>query len=133
MTGSRMRRRWRVGARGTAILVCALSTLVAVPAGAARIAAGGSASPTTSVPDPTLAGPVVTTPHLDGTRGIPYTSSAVDLATHGYTEQEYFVTGTARAYEPTAPLTPDGKWNVTVSSTADYKTRFIVRRPIDMS
>jgi hypothetical protein len=133
MTGSRMRRRWRVGARGTAVLVCALATLVAVPAGAARITAGGSASPTTSVPDPTLAGPIVTTPHLDGTRGIPYTSSAVDLATHGYTEQEFFVTGTARAYEPTAPLTPDGKWNVTVSSTADYKTRFIVRKPIDMS
>ncbi|HEX3591303.1 MAG TPA: alpha/beta hydrolase domain-containing protein [Pseudonocardiaceae bacterium] len=84
------------------------------------------------VPDPTLAGPVVTQPDLDGTHGIPYTSSAVDLPSHGYTEQEFFVSGTARAYEPVGTLTTDGRWNVRVSSTAAYRTRIIVRKPIDM-
>jgi hypothetical protein len=81
---------------------------------------------------PTLAGPVQTAPHLDGTHGIPYTASAVDLRTHGYTEQEYFVSGTARAYSPVGALTSDGNWTVTPTSSAPYKTRIIVRRPIDM-
>ncbi|HEX5401511.1 MAG TPA: alpha/beta hydrolase domain-containing protein [Pseudonocardiaceae bacterium] len=84
------------------------------------------------VPDPTLAGPVVTRPDLDGTHGIPYTSSAVDLASHGYSEQEYFVSGTARAYQPVGTLTADGRWNVQVASTAAYKTRIIVRKPINL-
>jgi hypothetical protein len=85
------------------------------------------------VPDPTIAGPVVTQPDQDGTHGIPYTSSAVDLSSHGYSEQEYFVSGTARAYEPVGTLTTDGRWQVRVASSAAYKTRIVVRKPIDMS
>jgi len=106
--------------------------LVAVPASVTTIASATSTPAAVPVPDPTLAGPVVTAPRLDGTRGIPYTSSAVDLASHGYTEQEYFVSGTARAYEPVGALTTDGQWTVAVSSTAEYKTRILVRKPIDM-
>jgi hypothetical protein len=81
---------------------------------------------------PTLTGPVQTQQHLDGTHGIPYTSSAVDLRTHGDIEQEYFVSGTAQAYSPVGALGSDGKWTVAPSSTAPYKTRIVVRRPIDM-
>ena len=57
----------------------------------------------------------------------------MDLAAHGYSEAEYFVSGTARAYQPAGALSSDGKWAVNVSGTADYKTRIIVRKPIDMS
>jgi Alpha/beta hydrolase domain len=106
---------------GTALAVPVSASLGSLPSAAA-----------THVPVPTVAGPVSTVPHLDGTHGIPYTASAVDLASHGYTEQEYFVSGTARAYQPDGALTPDGQWNVTQSSTAPYKTRILVRRPTDM-
>ena len=34
------------------------------------------------------------------------------LAAHGYSEAEYFVAGTARAYQPAGALSPDGKWAV---------------------
>ncbi len=85
------------------------------------------------VPVPTVAGPVVTTPNPDTTRGFPYTSSAVDLASNGYSESEYFVSGSARAYQPDGDLTTDGQWKVHVASTASYKTRILVRKPVDMS
>ncbi len=82
------------------------SSLVAVPVAlAASPAATSSSVKAVAVPDPTLSGPVVTQPDLDGTHGIPYTSSAVDLASHGYSEQEYFVAGDARAYTPDGPST----------------------------
>jgi hypothetical protein len=132
MIRSHRRAAWHLGAGGTVVLACVVSILVAVPASVTAIASATSTPTAVPVPDPTLAGPVVTAPRLDGTRGIPYTSSAVDLASHGYTEQEYFVSGTARAYEPVGALTTDGQWTVAVSSTADYKTRILVRKPIDM-
>ncbi|WP_157592033.1 alpha/beta hydrolase domain-containing protein [Solirubrobacter soli] len=85
------------------------------------------------VPSPAISGPVKTPRSLDGTHGIPYTSSSVDLRSHGYTEQEFFVSGTARAYAPVGTLGSEGRWQVKPSTTAPYKTRIIVRRPIDMS
>src|SRR6266487_3563824 len=120
-----------------ALLCCAAAAALSgtVPAFAQQARPDSHASPppqAVPVPDPTIAGPVVTQPDLDGTHGIPYTSSAVDLASHGYSEQEYFVSGTARAYEPVGTLTTDGRWQVTVSGRAAYKTRIIVRKPIDM-
>ena len=132
MIRSHRRAAWHLGAGGTVVLACVVSIVVAVPASVTTIASATSTPAAVPVPDPTLTGPVVTAPRLDGTRGTPYTSSAVDLASHGYTEQEYFVSGTARAYEPVGALTTDGQWTVAVSSTADYKTRILVRKPIDM-
>jgi hypothetical protein len=68
-----------------------------------------------SVPRPTVTGPI---PSTQGSHGRPQTDMAFDLAPYGYTELEYFVSGTARNYtaEPT---------------TADYTTRMLVRRPAD--
>ncbi len=85
------------------------------------------------VPAPTVAGPVVTLPRLDNTRGIPYTASAIDLDSHGYSESEYFISGAARSYAADHSLTTDGKWAVSEADTAAYKTRIIVRKPVDMS
>src|SRR5205823_11238304 len=59
--------------------------------------------------------------------------SAVNLAAHGYVEEEFFLEGTARAYEPTGPLAADGRWSVKTSTTAPYRTRVLVRRPKDPS
>jgi Alpha/beta hydrolase domain len=77
------------------------------------------------VPTPTVEGPI-TSP---GGAFLPATS--FDLATVGYRQEEYFVSGTASAYVNTAPLDLDGVWTVTPGDTASYKTRIVVYRPVD--
>lgn len=54
--------------------------------------------------------------------------NACHLADHGYTEDEYFMTGTANIYEEPEP-------NKLVVSTPDapYTTRLLIRRPTDVS
>jgi len=76
-----------------------------------------------TVPSPTLEGPI-TGP---GTAFI--ASTSFDLSEVGYTQEEFFISGTATAYTSANPLTPDGKWTVTPASTAPYKTRVLVYRP----
>jgi hypothetical protein len=48
----------------------------------------------------------------------------------GYVEEEFFASGTASAFNPTAS-SADGKWSVEPSTSAPYETRIIVRRPAD--
>ena len=50
------------------------------------------------------------------------------LAAHGYTEQEYFASGTAFAFTATSSP-PNGNWAIKPVSTAPYRTRILVRRP----
>jgi hypothetical protein len=54
-----------------------------------------------------------------------------DLGLVGYQQSEVFVSGTANAYTPTAPLTADGKWTVAPFAPQPFKTRAVVIRPID--
>jgi hypothetical protein len=63
------------------------------------------------------------TPTISGT--------SIDLASVGYEQSEFFLSGTASAYTSATPLTSDGKWTVTPASTAPYKTRVLVYRPSD--
>jgi hypothetical protein len=56
---------------------------------------------------------------------------AFDIGDLGYVAEEFFVSGTARGYTPTAPLGPEGAWQVTPSSAADYTTRMVVLTPAD--
>src|SRR5258705_285570 len=96
----------------------------------ARVDSSPTSTPTTATstttrtcrtrPATTVTGPVA---------GQPSSLSAVDLAAHGYVEEEFVVEGTARAYEPATPLTQDGHWSVKEASTAPYRTRVLVRRP----
>ena len=52
------------------------------------------------------------------------------LAAHGYVEQEFFASGTARAFRAvSAPR--DGRWRVDPTTSAFYRTRILVRRPAD--
>jgi Alpha/beta hydrolase domain len=96
------------------VAVFGAASVVFAPAG--RSAGTG----TEPVPSPNVTGPIP---------GQPMSLSAVDLAAHGYVEEEFFIEGTARAYEPTAPLTEDGRWTVVTSTSAPYRTRVLVRRP----
>ena len=53
-----------------------------------------------------------------------YSASALDLAAHGYTEEEFFITGTGNVYSQ-----PDLATGTVESSGHPFKTRLIVRRP----
>ena len=117
---------WRLGRHALGVLVAA-ALVVAVSAGLAS-AAGRKAVP---VNPGRLAAPTVTGPITAGTRGFPFTASAVDLRSHGYAEQEYFFSGTAHTFTSPQPLTSDGRWHVQPASPAAYKSRMIVRAPID--
>jgi hypothetical protein len=87
-------------------------------------AATASASDVTFHSAATLTGPV-TVGHIVE----PESAHSLDLAPNGYEEQEYFASGTAMAFK--ADATPsDGKWTVTPTTDAAYKTRILVRRPI---
>jgi hypothetical protein len=77
-----------------------------------------------TVPSPTIEGPVEGTPTVAGT--------SFDLAEQGYEQAEFFISGEATSYAATAPLRADGRWRAVPSgTTAPYKTRILVYRPID--
>jgi hypothetical protein len=102
-------------------LVIAVLVLTVVAAAPVADAAG---APKVSVP--TVSGPVT------GGNGYPtILTTNIDLADVGYESAEYFLEGTATSYQPVEPLREDGKWKVTKSETAPFKTRMVVYRPID--
>ena len=101
--------------RPLVITVCL--TLVGVTAGFAAPAGAG-------VPGgPTVTGPVPGVPTIAAT--------TFPLASVGYQQAEFFLSGNATAYAPTSPLTTDGKWSVAPSTSAPYTTRAVVYRPTD--
>jgi hypothetical protein len=74
---------------------------------------------------PTVTGPVT------GGQGVPsIVSTGFDLADVGYERAEFFLEGTATAYAAASPFTSNGKWKVNETTTAPYKTRMVVYRPI---
>lgn len=104
-----------------------------IPAAVAIILAGGlvaagpaaAAPPPPPVPVPTITGPI--TGGVHGMLGV----TPVDIT--GYTELEYFFSGTARC-NTAIPLTGDsggGGGGCTVPVTAPYTSRIVVRRPVD--
>jgi hypothetical protein len=57
---------------------------------------------------------------------------APDLAAHGYEELELAVEGTASAWRSSTPTLPfDGRFSLERGPTAEYRTRAVVRRPVD--
>ncbi len=96
----------------SARLVCAMIACLAVRASA-------------DVPTPSITGPI-TSP--GGAFITP--PSGLDLSQFGYVEEEFFVSGTARAHTRVNPLGADGNWTATPGgATAPYTTRILVRRP----
>lgn len=75
-----------------------------------------------TVPPAQVSGPLDGPPVLVGT--------FFDLNTLGYTrETEFFVSGSASAYNNVNPLGEDGRWQVEAAEQADYRTRVVVIRP----
>jgi hypothetical protein len=54
-----------------------------------------------------------------------------DLATLGYQETEFSIEGRAVSYELQGERGADGRWDVLPGPEAPFRTRFVVRRPID--
>jgi alpha/beta hydrolase family protein len=110
------------GVRRRAVLGVAIVAVITIGAGA------GASVGAARVPPPAVSGPVT------GGKGHPnILGTSFDLASVGYTSQEFFLSGTATAYTSTKPLTEDGRWTAKPASTAPYKTRIVVYRPADPS
>ena len=92
--------------------------------GGAPASPGGR--PREHVPSPQVIGPVT-----GGLHHHPFTSSPVPLGLAGYTEQEFFVKGTATGYRQAGTWGSDGRWTARPAETAPYETRILVRRPAD--
>jgi hypothetical protein len=54
-----------------------------------------------------------------------------DVAQAGYIESEYFIGGTVTAFKPAGPVGADGVWKIAPDTTAEYRVRMLVRRPVD--
>jgi len=99
-----------------------LSFVVASALGVALVSAAAGAAD----PKPTVTGPIT-----GGKGEIELLSTTFDPAEFGYEKVEYFIEGTATAYDQAEPFGPDGKWKVKESTAAPYKTRVVVFRPIE--
>ncbi|OLT54564.1 hypothetical protein BJF88_08590 [Cellulosimicrobium sp. CUA-896] len=93
----------------------------------ALLLSGAALPASAAVPDPEVIGPVPATTALgDPAHGYPFLATDYDLAGHGYVEEEFFLEGEATRYQA------DGVTDATVLSTGhDYRTRIVVRRPVD--
>ncbi len=106
-----------------------VATTIAIVASSSAIGTSGvttAGASSSSVPIPT-----VSVPEVAGGGIFDLQADRSQFPQYGYEEQEFFLSGTARAFDPTGALTPDGRWSVAQSTTAPYKTRIVVRRPTD--
>jgi hypothetical protein len=81
-----------------------------------------------NVPTPTVEGPIAVTPTSH-----PFLATTIPLASYGYTEQEYFISGTGSTYSTTGAVNVTGTKLTTGgpngNGTYPFKTRIVVRRP----
>ena len=78
---------------------------------------------------PVVTGPVAAKAVAgDSAHDYPFYAALDDLTARGYVEQEFFVAGTAHRYE-----TPDGATGKVIDGDHKYRTRLVVRRPLEAS
>ena len=112
------------------------SLVMAIAAGALTVSGAATAAAAQAIPDvPALsaaaANPSVTGPVTGGQGIIQLQATGFPLASVGYQQSEYFLTGTAASYVPSATLASNGEWQVRSATTAPYTTRIVVDRPAD--
>ena len=77
--------------------------------------------------NPVLTGPITAkTAPGDPAHDYPFFAALEDLKARGYVEQEYFYSGSANRYE-----TPEGATGKAIDGNHKYKTRLLVRRPVE--
>jgi hypothetical protein len=81
-----------------------------------------------NVPTPTVEGPIAVT-----ATSHPFLATDIPLASYGYTEQEYFISGTGYTYSTSGAANVTGTKITTggpnSNGTYPFKTRIVVRRP----
>jgi hypothetical protein len=113
----------------TALLVAsALVAGMVLPIGGAALA-GATRPP--DHPAPSAANPTVSGPVAGGLGHPSVILANYPLSDVGYTESEFFFSGTARSYTNTGPLGEDGEWSAQPASSAAYRSRMVVVRPIN--
>ena len=122
--GKKRSRAWQ----GRHRLVVAFAAVAAVLLGIAPAGARASAAAQAQVAA-SAANPVVTGPVTGGNGAIVLQGTSFSLSSVGYTQSEYFLSGTATSYTSAAALGSNGAWQVTPASTAPYATRIVVDRP----
>lgn len=90
-------------------------------------AADASADSSSSVPNPTVTGPIPSVTPGDPSHDYPFGATNMNLAKIGYVEEEFFVEGEARQYT----LPSLGTGTEMANGNTEYKTRIVVRRPVD--
>ena len=92
---------------------------------AAAAALSSTLGAAAQVPSPTVIGPVAHhAPPGDPSRDYSFLTPAENLSDYGYVQEEFFIEGTANAYD-----TPAGQTGTVKSSGHPYRTRIVVRRP----
>jgi Alpha/beta hydrolase domain len=102
----------------------ALPRLLAVALSSALLTGAASADP---IPNPTVVGPIAAPvlPH-DPSRNYPFYATDKPINKKGYVEEEYFFEGVAKRYD-----TPAGQTGTVISAGNAYRTRMLVRKPIN--
>jgi len=96
------------------------------------VAAASAQAASAHRPRPSAANPSVTGPVTGGKGAIVLPGTTTfSLSSVAYTQSEFFISGHASSYAPTAPLGSDGKWRVAPATTVPYTTRIVVYRPAD--
>jgi hypothetical protein len=116
--------------RHTTRTITALAGLIATivlgaGSAAAPSVAGATAPASTYQATATFTGPITT-----GTVIEPLSANPLTLAANGYVQQEFFAAGTATAFTPKSEPS-SGRWTIAPSTKASYRTRILVRRPMD--
>ena len=109
-------------------LVTAAVPAAAQDGGDASTSSTSAPTSTTTPPPEAIAGPVAADA---GTKGGPLTSALEPLASLGYEEQEVFLSGTATLHGQRGVWRRDGRWSTTDVGEVPYRTRLLVRRPVD--
>ena len=102
------------------------TVVLGIGGGSFGTAAAGAAAPaSTYQAAATFTGPITTGSVIE-----PISANPLQLAANGYVQQEFFAAGKATAF--TAKSEPsNGRWSIVPGTTATYRTRILVRRPMN--
>lgn len=125
------------GVRGGSRLLAVVAAMMLIGGcssdGSSNDRSAGSTAPAATVVD-RPDGPAATATEIEGTPFLLSPTAGPDLDEAGYVEAEYAVSGQATAYAQTDgsdTFPEDGHIELEPTTTADYTTRIVVRRPED--
>ncbi len=116
----------RTATRALLVSVLSAAVLTGCSSNAATPTTTSGTTVKASVPSPTIEGPILPSSGISFLGSTDFAPSNV-----GYEQSEFFLSGTATSYTSTAPLSKNGRWDVKPATTAPYKTRIVVYRPVN--